>query len=145
MNLVKINGKLIVTACILLTSLVYLFAAKDLVLGTMKRPGVGFLPVLAGALLACFSLIELIKSSLNQKDLPKISVNWIKITAFFFGATLYTAVLNFIGYELATFGLLIFLTKLYGAKSWVKPIVFAALLSWGSYYVFAELLLVPLP
>ena len=145
MKMVRIDAKFIFSACILLVSIIYLCASRDLVLGTMKRPGVGFLPVVSGTLLAFFSLIEVVKSYLNKNDASKINIDWKKIAVFFSGVVLYALVLKPIGYTLATFGLLLFLTKLFGAKSWLKPLIFSIILSLGSYFLFAEILLVPLP
>ncbi len=145
MKMVRIDAKTIFSACILLVSVIYLYDAKDLVLGTMKRPGVGFLPIVSGTLLAFFSLFELIRSYLNKNGSSQINIKWAKIALFLAGVILYALVLKLIGYTVATFGLLLFLTKLFGAKSWVKPLIFSMALSLGSYYLFAELLLVPLP
>lgn len=145
MKTVRIDAKLIFSICILLISIVYLYASKDLALGTMKRPGVGFLPLIAGTLAAFFTLLDIIRSYLNNKDFKKINFKWNKIAVFFFGVILYAMMLKPIGYEIATFGAMFFLAKLFGAKSWLKPLIFSVLLSWGSYYLFAELLLVPLP
>jgi putative tricarboxylic transport membrane protein len=142
---VRLDAKIIFSVCVFLISIIYLFSAKNLVLGTMKRPGVGFLPILSGTLLAIFSMIEIIKITLNKSDSSKVSIEWKKIAIFFLGIIIYALLLNPIGYLFATFGLLLFLAKLFGAKSWVKPLIFSIILSGASYYLFAELLLVQLP
>lgn len=144
-KMVRVNAKLIFPVCILLVSIIYLYAAKDLVVGTIKRPGVGFLPIISGTLLAILSLSEVIKSYLSKNDASKTDINWRKITVFFSGVILYLFLLKPIGYIFTTFGLLVFLTKLFGAKSWLKPLIFSILLSLGSYYLFAVLLQVQLP
>jgi hypothetical protein len=143
--MVRVNAKLIFSVCILLVSLIYLYAAKDLVIGTMKRPGVGFLPIASGTLLAILSLSEVIKSYLSKNDAPKLDINWKKIAIFFSGVILYLFLLKPIGYIFTTVGLLVFLTKLFGAKSWLKPLLFSIILSLVSYYLFAVVLQVQLP
>lgn len=145
MKMARINARFIFPICIFFICLIYLFTAKDLIIGTMKRPGVGFLPITAGTIAAIFSLIEAIKSYLDKNQPSALNIKWGKLGLFFLVAILYTLVINSIGYELATFGLLFALAKLFGAKSWIKPLIFSAVLSLASYYVFAELLLVPLP
>jgi putative tricarboxylic transport membrane protein len=141
----RIDTKFIFSICILLISLIYLYAAKDLVLGTMKRPGVGFLPIIAGTVATIFSLIEIVKLCLSKNDSSEANIKWRQIGFFFLGIILYALALNYVGYEIATCALLFFLTKLFGAKSWVKPLIFSVLVSLISYYLFAELLMVQLP
>lgn len=144
MKRVRANANLIFSACIFLVSVIYLFDGKDLVLGTMKRPGVGFLPVVAGVLLAVLSLFEIIKALLSKKD-SSVDIDWKKIAVFFAGVIVYMLLLKPLGYIFTTFALLVFLTKLFGAKSWVKPLIFSAIMSSGSYYLFIVALQVQLP
>lgn len=144
MKKVRANANLIFSACIFLVSVIYLFDGKDLVLGTMKRPGVGFLPVVSGVLLAVLSLFEIIKALLSQKN-AEINIEWKKIAFFFAGVIMYMLLLKPVGYIVTTFALLVFLTKLFGAKAWVKPLIFSAVMSLGSYYLFIVALQVQLP
>ena len=144
MKKVRANANLIFSACIFLISLIYLFDGKDLVLGTMKRPGVGFLPIVSGVLLAVLSLFEIVKALLSKKD-AEINIDWKKIATFFAGVIAYMLLLKPLGYIITTFALLVFLTKLFGAKSWVKPLIFSAIMSSGSYYLFIVALQVQLP
>jgi len=141
---VRANANLIFSACIFLISLIYLFDGKDLVLGTMKRPGVGFLPIVSGVLLAVLSLFEIVKALLSKKD-AEINIDWKKIATFFAGVIADMLLLKPLGYIITTFALLVFLTKLFGAKSWVKPLIFSAVMSLGSYYLFIVALQVQLP
>ncbi|HPT86238.1 MAG TPA: tripartite tricarboxylate transporter TctB family protein [Bacillota bacterium] len=144
MKKVRANANLIFSACIFLISLIYLFDGKDLVLGTMKRPGVGFLPIVSGVLLAVLSLFEIVKALLSKKD-AEINIDWKKIATFFAGVIADMLLLKPLGYIITTFALLVFLTKLFGAKSWVKPLIFSAVMSLGSYYLFIVALQVQLP
>ncbi|MGE5604604.1 MAG: tripartite tricarboxylate transporter TctB family protein [Bacteroidota bacterium] len=140
-----VNVSFIFSVCIFLISIIYLYEAKDLVLGTMKRPGVGFLPIVSGTLLAILSLVEMLTLYLRSIDGSSPDIDWKKIAIFFFGIVLYLFLLKPIGYIFTTFALLVFLTKLFGAKSWLKPLLFSIILSLGSYYLFAVVLQVQLP
>lgn len=145
MKKVRVNASLIFSLCIFLISIIYLYDAKDLVIGTMKRPGVGFLPIVSGILLAVLSLFEIIKSFVSKNDVSKIIIDWKKIAVFFAGVIIYLFLLKPIGYIFSTLALLVFLTKLFGAKSWLKPLIFSVVLSLGSYYLFIVALQVQLP
>lgn len=145
MKKVRVSINLVFSVCIFLISILYLYDAKDLVLGTMKRPGVGFLPMVSGVLLAALSLFEIIGALLSKNDVSGNTVDWKKIAVFFTGIIVYLFLIKPIGYIFATFALLVFLTKLFGAKAWVKPGIFSILLSLGSYYLFVVVLQIQLP
>lgn len=144
MKKARVSASLVFSVCIFLISILYLCDAKNLVIGTMKRPGVGFMPIISGILLAILSLFEVVKAFI-KKDAPASDIDWKKIGLFFLGVILYLLLLKPVGYIVTTFALLVFLTKLFGAKAWLKPLLFSAILSLGSYYLFVVVLQVQLP
>lgn len=145
MKKIQLHAKIIFPLCILILSLVYLFLGKKFNLGTMKRPGVGFLPMVSGTLLMGFSLFQVIKEIKLTKGDEKLDIKWWRIFLFFSMVILYAVILKPVGYVIATSILLFLSARLYGAKSWLKPLVFSFLMSGISYYIFAVVLLVQLP
>lgn len=149
MNRGFLNARLIFTIGCLLLSALYLYAASSFPVGEMKRPGVGFVPLLTGIVAAVFSAAELIKclasGSGEGESAGAAGFAWAKLAMFLGCAALYVAIIYFFGYLVATFVVLFLLVKLFGEKSWVKPLVFSALLSYGSFFLFTRVLLVPLP
>jgi hypothetical protein len=148
MNRNVLSLRLIFTLGCLLVGIAYLYAASGFSVGQMRRPGVGFVPLLIGSVAVLFSLLELGKCVLSLKtgvEEPLTGAQWLKILAFFAVAAMYVGIVFVAGYLIATFAMLILLTKLFGEKTWVKPLIFSALLAYGSHYLFTDLLLVPLP
>ena len=143
-----LNPRLIFTVVCLLVSIAYLYSASGFSVGEMRRPGVGFVPLVIGTVAVLFSLIELAKCfvaiKVDSKSLPK-NGQGLKLLSFFGVAMLYVGIVFYAGYQIATFAMLILLVKLFGEKTWVKPVIFSALFAYGSYKLFTDLLLVPLP
>ncbi len=137
--------KVIFPACVCLFSIIYLILGRKLYLGTMRRPGVGFLPMLAGGLLAIFSLIQIIREIKRQGEQEKMQIHWLQTGLLLLIVCMYMVVLGIAGYVISTCILLLLCAKLYGAKSWIKPLLFSLVCSGASYYIFAVLLRVRLP
>ncbi|PRR73591.1 tripartite tricarboxylate transporter TctB family protein [Neomoorella humiferrea] len=137
----------IFTMVILVLSIIYLFMTRDLKIGTLTHPGSGFLPLIAGSGAAITSFIILVsrlKENLARKD-THIDINWKKFGAFFAGLIIYVFALKILGYEIATFAIMLYLFKVCGVKGWVAPVVIALGISFGFYYIFSTLLGVTLP
>lgn len=132
-----------VSGLIFVVCVIYLIKAFQLKFGTFRSPGVGFLPVISGVGATLLSLYHLIASFRNQ--IESEAINWRKIGIFGLSLTLYALTIEAIGYAIATLALLFVLIKLFGGSGWVRPIAIAVLVSCGSYYIFSELLAIPLP
>ena len=132
-------------AGVCLFSAIYLILGRKLNMGTIGRPGVGFLPMLSGGLLAVFSLFQTLKEIKAQTGQEKMKVDWRKTGLLLIIVCLYMAALGIVGYVISTCLLLFACAKLYGAASWIKPLLFSVVCSGASYYIFAVLLRVRLP
>lgn len=139
------NIKILFPASICFFSIIYLILGRKLNMGTIGRPGVGFLPMLSGGLLAVFSLFQTIKEIKEQTEQGKMKVDWKKTGLLLVIVCLYMAALGIAGYVISTCLLLLACAKLYGAASWIKPLIFSLVCSGASYYIFAVLLRVRLP
>jgi len=119
-------------------------------IGAFHSPGSGFLPFWCGVILAVFSLILVTTSTLMKQWKGRITdlwkgTEWNKVIWVLFSLFLYPFVLPFVGYLIATFGLMIFLISIMGrSKVWI-PGVSAFIIVLVTYVIFHLLLDVRLP
>jgi hypothetical protein len=119
-------------------------------IGTFGLPGSGFLPFWSAAILGVLAIILTIKGfsskTVDQKTigLPR-EVKRSKVILALVSLVVYTIFLEWAGYLVMTFGLMIFLYMIAGrSKVWV-PIVSAAITVLVTYVVFYSWLGVQLP
>ena len=119
-------------------------------IGTFKNPGPGFLPLCAGVALGVFAIILLTTSILRKRMEGKITnpfkgVNWGKAILFLIPLFAYTIFLSWLGYLIATFGLMLFLFIIIErTKLWIE-IMIALITVSASYIVFYRWLGIQLP
>jgi len=140
-----------VTAAALLAGLAgyVLFEANKLRIGNFRVPQTGFFPRVLGLLLVLLTVVELVRAlrqTATTRGPGKIDgEGWFRI-----GATLaimlgFALVLEWLGFLLATFALMVLLLRAIEAPRWPKVLVVALVTSVLSYGLFAWLLGVPLP
>lgn len=126
-----------------------LFESRQLNFGSMRVPHTGFFPRVLGILLAVMALAELVRAL--RRSAPVLAGEKIAAEGWFrIGATLATMlgfalVLEWLGFLLATFVLMVLLLRAIEAPRWSKVFIFALMTSLFSYGLFAWLLGVPLP
>jgi len=119
--------------------------------GSLHRPGPGFIPAMIGVLLfllsAALLLITLLqgKSDRGQWVLWKERGSWGKILSSFLSLLFYLILLNPLGYLITTFLFLTFLIRFVSGKGWGLALGIAVLTSAASYLLFAVALEVRLP
>ena len=117
-------------------------------LGKVSEPQPGFFPFWGGVVLALLSGILLLKTWTAPRGAGKGGESFGAIWRPMFmiiGLIAYVAVLNALGYLIATFALCIVLLRVLGTKR-VRGLLFAAFcIAFGSYILFARLLNVTLP
>jgi putative tricarboxylic transport membrane protein len=125
-------------------------------LGDFHAPGAGFLPFVAGALLAIFGLILMFsfrvsqtreeKDAESRKDLTKQRgknfLNPLLTVVILLG---YILLLEPLGFLLTTFICLLLLFKLSEPRKWVTPLVLSSATAMLSYLVFSVWLQCQLP
>jgi hypothetical protein len=122
----------------------YCLGAIKYKLGTFQVPGPGFMPFLAGGLLALLGLILFISASLKAKsriedNLPEKDKAGNLL--FPLGALVFYALfLERLGFLLDTFLFLLFLFKMARPKIWVLPVVLSALIVTVAHFLFSVLL-----
>jgi putative tricarboxylic transport membrane protein len=119
-------------------------------LGTFHSPGPGFLPFWAGVVLGTFSIILIVTTFLNKKGKGKLiemwkGVGWKKVILVLFSLFLYIILLPRIGYMIATFGLMIFMSGIIKrSKLWIE-VVIPLITVLASYFIFNTWLGIQLP
>jgi len=118
-------------------------------LGTLKYPGVGFFPFLVGLILFFLSLgiiLVALKEKRGQKanyaEWPFFRRKVFIILAILFA---YSFSLEYLGYILGSFFLMIYLFKVVGAQKWLFSIVTSAIMVAITYYFFGVLLQAQFP
>jgi len=113
-------------------------------LGTFHVPGPGFMPFLAGGLLAILGLALCISTSFNVKPRTEESLGEKqKVKNLLFplvAMLLYALFLERLGFLLDTFLFLLFLFKMAKPKIWVLPIVLSALIVTVAHFLFSVFL-----
>ncbi len=127
-------------------------ASSRLSFGSFDRPGPGFLPLLVGIFLGIFSIIAFLQAYMSSDATDESTTSWypqerwkklIGVLAVMF---LYAICLEFIGFLITTFLLLLFLFR-FGMESqrWLVAIGGSAVASFCSYAVFELWLKTQLP
>jgi putative tricarboxylic transport membrane protein len=141
---IKVDGSLFFF--ILLAGAICLESYK-LGLGSLSEPAPGLFPFLTGVTLGFLSFLWLVINFLpgGPWGWLKISISWGRAVPMLGGLFLYSILLNFLGFALATFLLILALLKGIERKSWVSSGLVALGISIFSYIVFRIWLRVQLP
>jgi putative tricarboxylic transport membrane protein len=117
-------------------------SAYTLPLGSWHNPGAGFLPFGAGLFLGIFSAITFVRAVLHRIPGDQESLwptgkskDLILILASLLG---YAALMDFLGYLIATFVLLLFIFKVVERKKWLVSLG-GSLLGTAFYYALFDL------
>jgi putative tricarboxylic transport membrane protein len=126
-----------------------LFESRKLAFGSLRVPQTGFFPRALGILLVLLALGELLRALRHSEavfSMEKIAgEGWIRIGATLATMLGFALVLEWLGFLLATFLLMVLLLRAIEAPRWPKVFVVALVTALLSYGLFAYLLGVPLP
>lgn len=118
--------------------------ASALPIGTFREPGPGYMPLLVAAVLGAMGLLTAMRR--GGPALRDLLWPELRHAAMLLGGCAFAALaLERIGYRLTVIVLLVFFLGVLERKHPLAVAAVALLLSLGSYYVFADLLRVPLP
>lgn len=125
------------------------FESRRLSFGTFRVPHTGFYPkILTGLLLllAFACLVQTLRDKTIQRPTEKIlAEGWIRIGATLATLVGFAVVLEWLGFLLSTFVLMVLLLRAIEAPKWPRVIAVALATAALSYGLFAWLLGVPLP
>lgn len=111
--------------------------------GTVRAPGAGFLPFYAAILLGALALVSLVQD-LRTSSGPASAlwggVRWGRWIAMVVALFVYVAVLERLGFFLATFLLMLVLFRLLEPYRWTT-VLFFSLFTMGAAYLFFVVLL----
>lgn len=122
------------------------YESAKLPFGTVRNPGQGFFPWWTSAVIVLLAIVLLARAltsraSISQHTLGRIA----KVTALLLVLAAYTFLLDFLGYLICTFFLVLFMLRATNPHRWPVALSVASLTSVASYVVFAICLSVPLP
>jgi len=115
-------------------------------LGTLSTPGPGLFPMGAGLVLGFLSVVSEL-GSLVQRDFSPTTVDRRKYRILLVLCALiaYGIVLEWVGFLVTTFSLLVFLLKVIVPQSWGRALSSALLSTLASYLIFEVCLRAQLP
>ena len=144
-DLVSSSAWLFIGLCIIVGTV------STLEVGTANEPGPGLLPLIAGILVACLSLVIFLKAVV-VKTSEKWSLskswegsNWLKLFYTIAALLIYAALLETVGFLFMTLLLLVFIFRWVEPQKWGLTIGLSILASGGAYLVFDRLLQAQLP
>jgi putative tricarboxylic transport membrane protein len=128
----------------------FAFESFQLSLSDALGPGPGFFPFWLGVLGGVLAVVLLVRLRQGKTDVGTDAIafdgagtrNAALVLA---GLTAASAALELAGFRLAMFALLVYLLLVLGVRRWLAIALFAAAGSFGVFYVFYDLLKVPLP
>ena len=141
-----VNRDVVVAALALALGAVAIFESAKIPLGTVRNPGQGFFPWWTSAVIVLLALVLLTQALLSRPSTNQQAPGRIaKVTALLLILAAYTFLLDFLGYLLCTFLLVLFMLRVTDAQRWPVALSMALLTALGSYVVFGIWLSVPLP
>jgi putative tricarboxylic transport membrane protein len=137
-------------ACVVLfvLGLAVVFGGLHYGWGTLDNPGAGFVPLLAGAAMAGFSAITLVRSlSKGWRPLAELwaGTRWRRPLIAIVCLVLYSVFLRDLGFLISTFILAVYLYRMLEPSGWTQTLVAAVLTTLGFYLMFQMWLEVQLP
>ena len=124
--------------------------STSLGVGTLHKPGPGFMPCLTGVLLGLFGLLlALLHTGKRSKEEGSEEVSlrsfWPKGACSLAVSFLYAFLLDPLGFLAATFILFLSLFKIMGVRRWFTPVLMSFLAVSVSYFIFDVWLRIEFP
>jgi hypothetical protein len=115
-------------------------------MGTLRKPGPGFLPAIMAGLVICFGLTLLIQS-LIKEGLPLPRVVWKKHLVVIISIIGFTCLVGLIGFPFSTFVLMFVLYGMLfeGKHRWAMSVLSAAITAFVAWLIFSVGCQVPFP
>ena len=128
----------------------FIFESLRLSLTDALGPGPGFFPFWLGVLGVVLTLVLLMQLRLRRPQAAEDEISFERggirnVILVLAGLAAASAALEPAGFRLTVLSLLIYLLVVLGVRRWLAIALFAAAGSFGVYYVFYDLLKVPLP
>ncbi len=122
---------------------------RNLPIGTWHNPGAGFWPLGAGLFIGGLAAINFLRSSFLDRPAADRShwypKRWPRIVGVIAALMIYTVLLDWLGFLLGTFLLLVFLFRTPEPQRWTIALAGSALVALTTYGIFDRWLKVQLP
>jgi hypothetical protein len=126
----------------LFVAVVVSVASFRLDVGSLRTPGMGFMPFGAAVLLGLLAAISFFQPAVKEKaaDKPPVftGTRWSKVLFVFAGLLIYVQAIPLTGYNISTFLLMTFLFWIVERQKVWKVAIFALLTTVITYYVFSK-------
>jgi putative tricarboxylic transport membrane protein len=144
------GGWQVAAVALLVTFAFFVFESYQLSLRDALGPGPGFFPFWLGILAAVLAVVLLTQLHLGRVDLGTDALVFDRAglrnaVLVLVGLIVATALLDVVGFRLSMLLLIPYLLVVLGVRNWVAVGICSAAGSFGVYYVFFDLLKVPLP
>jgi putative tricarboxylic transport membrane protein len=121
-------------------------SVRLLPLGIVRNPGPGFFPWWVSLALGLLALVLLGHSLVpGQATRADSEGRFLRVAGVLAVLAVYALALEFVGYPIATFALVLFMLRVTEPHRWPVALGMAVLAAGGSYVLFAVWLAVPLP
>lgn len=134
---------------LIIFSLYVCFNSFKLGLGTIQKPGPGFIPFGSGFCLGILTIILFIQTfwfdKSNKLEERKEEIKWKAVIIASTGLFLCILILERLGFIISTILLVGFLLKFIEKKGWLTIILTSLIMTLASYYLFRVLLQAELP
>lgn len=133
----------ITTLCLMGVSIFILFSSLKLGIGSLRKPGAGFIPLLASLLAFALSLSVLIMGMKGSaKEEKKLSIRWQSLTkmiSLVIGLSAYIFFLKPLGFLIAAFLLMFSMFFIFEPRKLYIHAVSAAIVAALSFFIFRGL------
>lgn len=130
---------------LMLIGLVTIWESRVFPLGSLRRPGPAYAPVVVAALLILFGVAVFLMGR-HARRLAELGWGEWRHAAAIFGACAFAAWgLERLGYRLTIALVVMFLLMIVERKGWALGLALTVAMAWGSFFVFDTMLRVPLP
>jgi putative tricarboxylic transport membrane protein len=141
-----VRRDVVVSGLALTFGIAAILESNKLPLGTGRNPGQGFFPWWTSIVVVLLALVLLTQALTSRpRGDQRASGRIAKVTALLLALSAYTFLLDFLGYLICTFFLVLFMLRATDPHRWSLALSMALLTAVGSYVVFAVWLSVPLP
>ena len=132
-------------ATLVLMGIVTIWQSRAFPLGSLRRPGPAYMPVVLAILLIAFGVAVYVMGS-RARGVAEVGWHeWRHAIAIFAACAFAAWGLERLGYRITMAVVVAFLILALERKGWVLGLAVTVVMAWGSFYLFDTLLRVPLP
>lgn len=132
-------------AALVLIGLVTMWESRQYPLGSLHRPGPGYMPVVLAVILVLFGVLLAAMGGASGRLAGVEWHEWRHALAIFAACAFTAWALERLGYRLTIAAVMLFLLGVLERRGWLVTVLITVAVAWGSFLLFDTLLRVPLP